>query len=110
MKQFGTFAREFFGRFMRKCLGYFLSKALPLHTGDDKRFHTVASQARFSDALDTHCREASGIVEKVAGEWMSKHNFQTEGAIGRQATAKFVAGAMNKLIDELKLRAGSHAH
>ncbi len=110
VKQFGLFARDFFGRFIRKCLGYFLSKALPDQTGEDRRFRTVADQARFNDSLDTHCREASGIVEVVAGEWASKHNYLTERAIGRETTAKFVAGAMNKLIDELKLRTGGHGN
>lgn len=108
VKQFGLFAREFFGRFIRKCLGYFLSRALPSHTGEGRRFHTVADQARFSDALETHCREASEIVERVSGEWMSKHRYLTGGTIGREATSKFVAGAMNKMIEELKLRADGH--
>jgi hypothetical protein len=107
-KQFGLFARDFFARFVRKSLAYFLSKALPTQTGEGERFRTVAAQARFTDALDTHCREASGIVEEVAGDWFSLHNHLTERRIGRETTAKFVAGAMNKLIDELTLRAAGH--
>jgi hypothetical protein len=110
VKQFGSFARDFFSRFLRKCLNYFVSKMLPGQTGEGRRFRTVADQGRFSDALDVHCREASGIVEVVAGEWLSKHNHLTAGALGRDTTASFVAGAMNKLIDELKLRTGGHGN
>ena len=81
VKHFGTLAAHFFARFVGKCLNYFLSKTLPDHVGDGGRFHTSAEYGRFIVALDTHCREASKIVETYAGEWFSKHNWQAAGDI-----------------------------
>ena len=106
VKRFGTLAAHFFTRFARKCLTYFLSKTLPDHVGDGGRFHTTAEYTRFTDALDTHCREASRIVEVFAGEWFSKHNWQTAGDVTREETGRFVAHAMTKLTAELRNREG----
>jgi hypothetical protein len=105
-KQFGILARDFFGRFVRKCLMYALSKGMAGQTGERGRFATVAAQARFTDALDTHCREAAAIVQTFAGEWFSKTEHRTEAAIGRETAAGFVAHAMTKLIAEFKRRGG----
>jgi hypothetical protein len=107
VKQFGTFARRFFAKFTFKCLSYFLSKALPNHIGEGKRFRTVAEQARFTDALRTHCDEAAARVEQYAGDWFSLHRFQTAGDITREETQRFLGYAMNsKLIPELRDREG----
>ncbi|HVL11728.1 MAG TPA: hypothetical protein VM529_04145, partial [Gemmata sp.] len=57
--RFGAFARQFFARFSFKTINYFLSKVVAEHTGDGRRFPTVAEQSRFTDALRTHCREAT---------------------------------------------------
>jgi hypothetical protein len=105
-KQFGAFARRFFARFMFKCLGYFLSKALPNHIGEGKRFGTVAEQARFTDALRTHCEEAAVRVEEYAGDWFSLHRLQTAGDITREETQRFLGHAMDKLTKELRDREG----
>jgi hypothetical protein len=107
-KQFGTFARQFFTRFAFKCLNFFLSKALPGQVGEGKRFRTVAEQVKFADALHTHCREATTIVEQFAGDWFSLHRFQTAGEITRKETQRFFGHAMTKLTDEFRRREGKH--
>ncbi|OWK44021.1 hypothetical protein [Fimbriiglobus ruber] len=77
-KQFGLFARDFFARFVFKTLNFFLSQTLPDHVGEG-RFGNLAEQAAFTDALDTHCREAAKIVETFAGGWLMKHNWEDDG-------------------------------
>lgn len=73
-KQFSIFAKDFFARFTNKCLDYFVSRAVTQHVGEGKRFTTLAQQSEFSEALRTHCREASKIVEEFSGGWFSKTN------------------------------------
>jgi hypothetical protein len=105
--QFGEFGRRFFARFMFKALDYFVSRALPAQTGEGKRFPTVAAQNRFTDALRTHCDEASGIVATFAREWFDLHKFRTAGDIGRAETKGFLAYAVAaKLTGELRRREG----
>ncbi|WP_020473428.1 hypothetical protein [Zavarzinella formosa] len=107
-KQFSLFAKHYYGRFVNKCLDYFLSKTLAEHVGDGRRFRTLAEQAEFTDAMETHCREASKIVEKYAGEWFCKKRFMTGGKITRKDVENFHSYAMTKLIDELKQGAAGH--
>jgi hypothetical protein len=106
-RQFGALARQFFSRFSFKCLDYFLSKAVPGEVGEGKRFRTLAEQAKFTEALRTHCREASECEERFAGEWFSLHGFQTAGDITRRETEGFLAHAMPKLTDEFRKREGA---
>jgi hypothetical protein len=107
-KQFGTFAHQFFTRFAFKCLTYFLGRALPRHLGGGRRFRTVAEQAKFTDAIRTHCREACVIVERFSGEWFSLHRFQTAGDISRGETQRFFGRAMTKLTKEFRKREGTN--
>jgi hypothetical protein len=105
--QFGLFARTFFARLTFKCLDYFLSRALSAHVGEGRRFLTLARQAAFSEALETHCKEAAVIVQRFSGEWASKARYEA-GSVSRDKTRDFVHGAMAKLLDELKRGAGLH--
>jgi len=106
VKQFGAFARTFFARLTTKVLDYFLSRVLSHHVGEGQRFTTLAQQAEFTQALETHCKEASLIVEKYSGQWLSKTNWE-RGGISRDAAGRFVNHAFTKLVDEL--RQGAHA-
>lgn len=107
-KQFSSFARQFFARLTNKCLDYFLSRAMAHHVGDGKRFATLAQQSEFSKALETHCREASKIVEDFSGGWFSKTNWEQKG-IPRDNAAGFAHVAMKKIVAELKEGAHSNA-
>lgn len=102
--QFGALARQFFSRFAFKCLDYFLSKAVPGETGEGKRFRTVAEQAKFTEALRTHCHEASEIAQRFGGEWFDLHRFQAAGDVTREETQRFFGHAMTKLTDEFRKR------
>jgi hypothetical protein len=106
--QFGAFAKDFFARLTNRCLDYFLSRALPYHVGEGQRFTTLAQQAAFSLALETHCREAAVVVERFAGEWFSKTRWEHGGITWRDA-ADFTHGAMQKLIAELQRGAQANA-
>jgi hypothetical protein len=101
VRRFSTFAKNFFARFTNKCLGYFLSRTLSDHVGADRRFTTLAQQAEFSKALETHCKEAAHIVEEYSGEWFSKTNWE-KGGISRADATKFVGYAMKKMVAELR--------
>jgi hypothetical protein len=90
-------------------LDYFLSKALPNEVGEGKRFRTLLEQTKFTEALRTHCREASECEERYAGEWFSLHRFQAAGDITRQETKGFLEHAMPKLTDEFRKREGPGA-
>lgn len=107
-KQFSGFARQFFARLTNKCLDYFLSRAMAHHVGEGKQFATLAQQSEFSRALDTHCREASKIVEVFSGGWFSKTNWEQKG-IPRENAAGFAHVAFKKIVAELKEGARSDA-
>jgi hypothetical protein len=107
--RFGSFAREFVARLTFKCLDYYLSRVMTNHTGEGGRFATLAQQAEFTDALETHCREAAVIVERFAGEWRSKEQWEA-GDVTREAATRFIGGAVNKLIDELRKGASRGNH
>jgi hypothetical protein len=104
VKEFGLFAKQFYSRFTFRCLSYLLSKTLPAHIGADKRFRTVADQAAFTAALDTHCCEATIVLLKFSGDWFSKARFQTAGDITRERAQLYVGGAIAKLLKELRNR------
>jgi hypothetical protein len=101
VKHFSAFARRFFARLATKVLDYFLSRVLGGHTGEGRRFNTLAQQDAFTRALETHCWEASVIVETYAGEWLSKTRWE-KGDISRADAATFAAYAVKKLVAELK--------
>jgi len=100
-RQFSIFSRDFFARLTNKCMDYFLSRAMAHHVGEGRRFNTLAEQAEFSRALQTHCREASKIVEEFSGGWFSKEKWE-QGGIDRDRAAAFTAVAMKKLVSELQ--------
>jgi hypothetical protein len=106
-KQFSIFAKDFFARFTNKCMNSFLSRALSHYVGEGQRFTTLSQQAEFTNALETHCKEAARIVEEFSGGWFSKKNWETGGAITREDSAAFTGYAMKKLVDELKQGARS---
>jgi hypothetical protein len=107
VKQFGLFATGFFARFIYKALDYYLSRVLPLHVGERRRFTTLERLARFTDALETHCREAARIVQIFTGEWTSA-TMWGQGQITREDARDLAHGAVSKLIKELKMGAGLH--
>ncbi len=103
-KQFGRLAHEFFSRLMAKALDTFISRTVCDTVGAGQRFPTVKQHGEFCRQLDTHCREAAVIVERFAGEWSVKHDYESDGRIGREEVGRFAAHAATKLLDELRLR------
>lgn len=101
-KEFGELSRSFFARLTNESMGYFLSKTLATHMGEGQRFATMNQVAQFEDALQTHCREASVIVETFSSDWFSKHRFEEGGTISRESANGFASFALKKMKDELK--------
>jgi hypothetical protein len=72
------------------------------HIGLERCLESLEQSDRFRIALETHCREASLIVESFAGGWFSKANYT--GRLTRQATQSFTDYALKKIRDELRAR------
>lgn len=106
-QEFGKLSREFFSRLTNECMSYFLSKTLATNLGEGQRFPTTNQMAQFEQALTTHCREASVIVETFSNEWFDKHRYEEGGAISRESVERFASYALKKMKDELKAGAKS---
>lgn len=100
--EFGKLSREFYSRLTNECMNYFLSQTLATNLGAGQRFPTMNQMAQFEQALSTHCREASAIVEQFSGEWYSKHRYEEQGSISRESVKGFASWALKKMKDELK--------
>ena len=85
-----------------KCLEYYLSRELPLHVGAGQRFPALADYGGFGREMNIHCREAAKVVERFAGEWHARENYQQGGEIDPSRVKAFVHGAFAKLTGELK--------
>ncbi|MBA4148487.1 MAG: hypothetical protein H0X66_10275 [Verrucomicrobia bacterium] len=105
VKEFGEFSRKFFKQLTHECLQFFLTQATPAQIGDSRRFRTATEVGQFGRALETHCWEASEIVEKFSGEWLSKNRYEGGGKIPRETAEKFGWYAMKKIQTELEARA-----
>jgi hypothetical protein len=105
--RFAALARDFFARLTHKTLDYYISRELPRHVGPDRGLASLEQSDRFRAALESHCREASLIVESFAGGWFSKANFT--GRLTPQATQSFTDYALKKIRDELRARRADDA-
>ena len=106
--EFGQLSREFYSRLTNECMNYFLSQTLATHLGEGQRFATTNQMSQFEQALSTHCREASAIVEQFSNEWFSMHRHVEQGKISRESVQGFASYALKKMKDELK--AGAKAN
>lgn len=102
VKRFGELAHDFFTRFTGKFLNYHLSRALPLEVGQGKRFSSLADKAAFDAELADHCRDRARVVERFAGEWLSKERWESDGGLTRESVRKFVYGSVRKIAAGLK--------
>jgi len=105
-KAFGEFGRTFFAKLTNDCVDYFLSKTLSTHLGEGQRFTTTNQMAQFQQAMETHCRESSKIVESFCGEWFSKHRYEEDGEISRKSAEGFGWFALEKMRSELGFEGG----
>jgi hypothetical protein len=105
---FGNLAHEFLGRFLRRFLTYHLSRELPLHVGGNGRFADPSEHNAFVERLGTMCTEVAAISEKFAGDWYAKAHSPAGHGVNDATARGFVAKALNKLSDELKLRGQRH--
>ncbi|MEL6499758.1 MAG: hypothetical protein AAFZ67_11470 [Planctomycetota bacterium] len=102
-KNFGELGRRFFGQVMNKVLQFYVSREAGNHVGENQRFANLADKAEFDRALANHCREASVIVARFAGEWRSAHAWNSGvGGITREEASGFAHVAMKKIVAELK--------
>lgn len=105
--EFGKLAREFYARLTNECMNYFLSQTLATNLGAGQRFPSGNQMAQFENALATHSREASAIVEQFSNEWFSKHRYEEQGNISRESVTGFASWALKKIKDELKAGASA---
>ena len=98
---FADLGQAFFGRFISGFLNFYLSRVTATHLGEG-RLHQVGDITAFNRVLETHCRESARIVRDFAGQWYSKTQY--EQGISLENTAGFVAIALSKLQEELRLQ------
>lgn len=108
-KEFGEFGRTFFSKLTNSSMEYFLSKTLATHLGEGQRFVTMNQMCVFEKALNTHCHEASVIVEDFCADWFSKHRFEGGGNITRKEAEGFGWKCIEKMNSEFKERAKQNA-
>lgn len=104
--RFGELARRFFADFMSRTLRSFVDRELANHIGPGHTVSTINESLEFMRSLDTHTWQAARIVEEFAGDWYSKHNWESQGEISRDEAQRFVAQGLRKLRSELKRREG----
>ena len=100
--RFGELSRRFFAAFMSRTLRAFVDRELANHVGRDRKVGNVSDSADFLDALHTHVWQTSAIVEQFAGDWYSKHNWESKGQVSPQETQQFAGYALAKLRAELQ--------
>ncbi|MBA2454828.1 MAG: hypothetical protein H0V47_16795 [Chloroflexia bacterium] len=100
--QFGQLARRFFGDYLARTMRFFVEKELSNNVGPGHDLVSIEESQAFAQALDRFTRESARIVEDFAGEWYSKHNWESGGQISRQEVEGFVAVALRKLRSELR--------
>jgi len=108
-KELGKLAREFYARLTNESLKYFLSQTLASNVGEGQRFATTNQMAQFEEAIGTHCKEASVIVERFSEEWFSKHRYEQEGKFPDDKIRDFASYALKKMNDELREGAKTNA-
>ena len=104
-KGIGTLAHAFFARLTERYLDYFLSRTMSTQVGPNMRFATLSEKREFDKALRLHARQAATVMQRFAGEWAAKTNWEKR-TVSKQDTARFVFGAMSKLVGELRRGAG----
>lgn len=98
-KNFGLLSREFFSRLTNRYISYYLSHEISNHVGSDKRLYNIDEHVDFKKALDTHCWQASRIVQEFSGGWTSKTNY--EEGITPENVSGFMKFALKKIRAEL---------
>ena len=103
-KNFSGLGKQFFGHLTNKVLQSYASRECANHIGQGQRFANLAAKAAFDDAMNTHCRQASVIVQRFTGDWQSKQNWKNKdtGGITRKHVEGFAHQAMKKMVAELK--------
>jgi len=101
-REFGELSRTFFSKLANESMNYFLTKTLGSQLGEGLRFPTMNEMNQFDKALETHCKEASMIVERFSADWFSKHRYEEGGDISRESSNGFASYALKKMKDELK--------
>ncbi len=107
MLRFGRLAGDFYGRLLEKALHYVASRSLAEEVGPDARFRTLADERAFHAAMGTYCRGAARAVAAYAGQWLSKHDYESGGAVTDAEVDGFAAYALTKVTRALTLGEGA---
>ena len=103
--QFGRLSRLFFSDFLARTIRSLVDRELSHHVGQSYGIANVEQCSAFMSALDLHTRQAALIVEEFASGWYSKNNRESNDRITQEQAQGFVAVALRKLRQELKLGA-----
>lgn len=100
-------SRTFYTRLVAQSLSYWLDRTLAQHVGPEGRFANAASRSAFDVALSQHAQEATRIIQEFSGGWYGK-TLHDKGGISSRDAATFGAVALKKIVEELRVRRGSH--
>ncbi|MEO8538117.1 MAG: hypothetical protein ABI577_00135 [bacterium] len=96
-------SHRYFGDFLSRTLTYFLDREAANSLGTGQALASVADTQRLLDDVDRHAHQSARILRNFAGDWYSKHQWESKGEISRDEAHAFVAQALKKLRSELKL-------
>ena len=99
--RFGELMSRFYGRLVAKALHYVASRALAEEVGPGTRFRTLADERAFNSAMGDYCDASAAAVAAYAGEWLSKHDYESGGVISDREVEGFAAFALDKLTRRL---------
>lgn len=104
-RRFGELGERFFGEFLSRTLSSFVDREAANVTRADGSFASPADLQALTDAIRLHAYQSARIVREFAGEWFSKHDWESQHQLGDEETARFVGHALRKLRSELKREA-----
>lgn len=99
---FAELCRRFLANFTLRTVRSFVERDLSNHIGSQRAIPTTEDAEDFGRALDHHIWQASKIVQQFAGDWFSKHNYESGGQISPEEVQAFAAVALRKLRGELQ--------
>ncbi len=99
--RFAGLAQLFFGDLLARTMTGLLDRELAncLHSTSERS--ALDRNEAVIAAIDLHARQTALVMREFAGDWYSKHNWESQRQITRDETQRFVAHALDKLRGDL---------
>lgn len=100
-------SRAFFASLVSASLSYWLDRTMASQIGESRRFANIGQRVEFDRALGLHTVEATRIIQEFSSGWVGKQ-MHDRGAITTPAAREFGHVCLKKIVEELRVRRGSH--